>query len=321
MSTRKIAVCGATGKQGGGVVAALQQIGGFYIRALTRNPDSPSSKKLAGPDVEVVKADFEDPASLKEAFAGCDAAFAVTDFWVACKGDGDREVKQGKNLVDAAKAAGLKHFVFSSLEDTRPALAGSREPLDASGRTVPHFDAKAEVEQYARAQLPGIASFIFPGVFYENLLPGSGMDPVKQEDGTFLLAQPAKNKMVWNATADIGKVAAAVIAAGPAEYGDKTVGVNGDELSLTEAAEVFTRVFGKQVSAVTPPPDDWTQMVVGFGVPEPMAKDLANMFLFYDTVDMRELRPKAAARKLVPDAVSLEDWLTANKEKYAQHFA
>ncbi|KAL4858605.1 Septin and tuftelin-interacting protein 1 [Chlorella vulgaris] len=321
MSTRKIAVCGATGKQGGGVVAALQQIGGFYIRALTRNPDSPSSKKLAGPDVEVVKADFEDPASLKEAFAGCDAAFAVTDFWVACKGDGNREVKQGKNLVDAAKAAGLKHFVFSSLEDTRPALAGSREPLDASGRTVPHFDAKAEVEQYARAQLPGIASFIFPGVFYENLLPGSGMDPVKQEDGTFLLAQPAKNKMVWNATADIGKVAAAVIAAGPAEYGDKTVGVNGDELSLAEAAEVFTRVFGKQVSAVTPPLDDWTQMVVGFGVPEPMAKDLANMFLFYDTVDMRELRPKAAARKLVPDAVSLEDWLTANKEKYAQHFA
>lgn len=68
-----------------------------------------------------------------------------------------RPHRAGKNLVDAAKAAGLKHFVFSSLEDTRPALTGNREPLDASGRTVPHFDAKAEVEQYARAQV-GVAT-------------------------------------------------------------------------------------------------------------------------------------------------------------------
>ncbi|EFN58158.1 hypothetical protein CHLNCDRAFT_57026 [Chlorella variabilis] len=318
--SKLIGVCGATGKQGGGVLAALQRIGGFKLRALTRNPASPSSTKLAGPDVELVKADFDDPVSLREAFKGCDAVFGVTDFWVACGGDGDRELQQGKNLVDAAKAEGVKHFVWSSLEDTRPALAPSRQPLDSKGRTVPHFDAKSEVEAYLREQLPTAWTCVYPSVFYENLLPGAGMDPQPQPDGSFLIAQPCQAKMSWNATADIGNVAAAVIAGGPAAFAGKRVGVNGEEATLADVAAAFSKVFGKKVAAVTPPHDDWAQMVVGFGVPEPVAKDLANMFLFYDTVDMRQLRPLSETKRLVPGVLGLEAWLEQNRAKFAPLF-
>jgi hypothetical protein len=75
------------------------------------------------------------------------------DFFASCQLDADREVQQGKNLVDAAKAGGVKHFVWSTLDDTRPALSGKRPALDSAGRTVPHFDSKAEIEAYLKEQV------------------------------------------------------------------------------------------------------------------------------------------------------------------------
>lgn len=312
------AVCGATGKQGGGVVAALQRLGGFTIRALTRNPNSPSSQKLAGAGVELVKADFEDPASLDAAFKGADAVFGVTDFWQACRGDAEREKQQGKNLVDAAKRQGVKHFVWSSLEDTRPTLAATREPLQGT-YTVPHFDAKNEVEQYAKEQLGGAVTPLYASVFMENMLPGSGMDPAKQPDGSIALFLPTgQATLAWCATPDIGAVAAAVIRGGPAEWGGKTVGVAGELATLQQVADAFSRVLGKEVAAVEPPADAWAQAVQGFGVPEPVAKDLANMFLFYAAEPMANLRPLEQTRTLHPEVQTLEAWITAHKDKYAQ---
>ncbi|KAL4439843.1 hypothetical protein ABPG75_002844 [Micractinium tetrahymenae] len=319
--SKLVAVCGATGNQGGGVVAALQRLGGCTIRALTRNPDSVSSKKLAGPGVELVKADFEDPASLDAAFKGADAVFGVTDFWRACGGDAEREKKQGTNLVDAAKCQGVKHFVWSSLEDTRPVLAATRKPLQGT-YTVPHFDAKHDIEEYARQQLGDAVTAVYPSVFMENLLPGAGMDPTKQPDGSIALFLPVgQSTLAWCATPDIGAVAAAVIKAGPGEWGGKTVGVAGEHATVQQVAETFSRAFGKKVAAVTPSADDWVQAVQGFGVPKSMAEDLGNMFLFYDTVPMTGLRPLDQTQALHPGAQGLEAFLTAHKDKYAQLFA
>ncbi|KAL4423614.1 hypothetical protein ABPG77_009201 [Micractinium sp. CCAP 211/92] len=319
--SKLVAVCGATGKQGGGVVAALQRLGGFNVRALSRNPESASSKKLSDTGVQVVKADFEDTASLDAAFKDVDAVFGVTDFWQACRGDAAREKQQGINLVDAAKRQGVKHFVWSSLEDTRPILSSSREPLQGT-YTVPHFDAKHEVEQYAKEQLGSVVTPLYPSVFMENLLPGSGMDPTKQADGSIALFIPVGQSVVsWCTTPDIGGVAAAVIQAGPAQWGGKTVGVAGEHATLQEVADTFTRVFGKKVVGIAPPVDDWIQAVQGFGVPEAMAKDLGNMFLFYDLVPMTTLRPLEQTLALNPGVQNLEAFLVANKDKYAELFA
>eukprot|EP00887_Chlorella_sp_A99_P006986 scaffold2.g6986.t1 len=188
------AVAGATGRQGGATVRALLQNGGWRVRALTRDPSSSSAAKLVAQGVDVVRADFDDVESLKAAFAGATAVFGVTDFWAACGLDAEKERAQGVNLVDAAKAAGVEHFVWSTLEDTRPMLKGLAEPLTGPllNATVPHFDAKAEVNAYAKAQLgPEVVTSLYTSIFYENFLPGPGsMAPNKSPDGTFTLFLP-----------------------------------------------------------------------------------------------------------------------------------
>ncbi|GAB4815165.1 hypothetical protein N2152v2_002211 [Parachlorella kessleri] len=239
-----VAVSGATGQQGGATVDALLRLGGFKVRGLTRDPSSTASKELAGKGVEVVKADFDDVESLKSAFQGADAVFAVTDFWKACGLDPYKEIQQGKNLVDAAKST------------------------------------------------------------------GGGMGPNKQPDGSFILALPTGDaKISWCGTADIGNVAAAVIAAGPQKFGGKTVPVAGDHLTWAEVGETMAKVV-----TVTPPADAWVQQLVGYGVPELVAKDLANMCIFYEKVGMLGLRSIKETKAVYPGVLTLEAWLTKHKE-------
>jgi uncharacterized protein YbjT (DUF2867 family) len=122
------------------------------VRALSRNPESDKAKALAARGVECVKGDASNAASLKAAFAGASAAYLVTDFWGSCGCDPAVEQTHGRNMVDAAKAAGVAHVVWSTLEDTRECLKGSDVP-DVGAYKVPHFDGKAEIEAYAREQL------------------------------------------------------------------------------------------------------------------------------------------------------------------------
>lgn len=270
---------------------------------------------------KVVKADFEDPESLRGAFQGVDAVFAVTDFWKACGLDADREVKQGKNLVDAAKAEGVKHFVWSTLEDTRPLAKEFLAPVTGS-YTVPHFDGKAEVEAYLREQLPGRWSCILTSVFYENLAPGGGMDSQKQADGSFVIVLPVGDaKLAWCSTSDIGNVAGAVIAGGVEKFGEKTVPVAGDHLTYAEAADTLSKVTGKKVIAITPPADPWVEQMKGYGVPEAVARDLANMCVYYDKVGMVETRSVEATKAVYPQVQSMEAWLKDHKQKFLDAMA
>src|SRR5688572_24195338 len=120
MAEKKIiAVLGSTGSQGGGLVRAIlaDTSGGFAARAVTRDVSKDKAKALAAAGAEVVKADLDDVESLKKAFAGVHGVYAVTNFWEHFSGD--KEKAQAKNVADAAKAAGVKHVVWSTLEDIR----------------------------------------------------------------------------------------------------------------------------------------------------------------------------------------------------------
>src|SRR6202043_3124784 len=138
---RVIAVTGATGAQGGGLVRAIvaDRQGPFVARAVTRQPESETARALAALGVEVVAGDFDDPPSLDRAFAGAYGAFCVTNFWEQLSVD--REGAQATALARASRRAGLEHVLWSTLEDTRRwvPLDDSRLPTLQGRYKVPHF--------------------------------------------------------------------------------------------------------------------------------------------------------------------------------------
>ncbi|PVF95815.1 NAD(P)-binding protein [Serendipita vermifera] len=186
MSTKPIIVVfTATGKTGGGMIDAILEDGTFTARAVTRNPESEAAKAIAAKGVEVVKADLDEPATLEAAIKGAYGVFGVTDFWTSFHG----EVQQGKNIVDAAKKAEVKHFVWVT--------------LDHSG--VPHWDTKAEVDDYLKdSGIPRTS--LYTSWFAENI--GSPFFPIKrQPSGELLLDLTYKTDGQLGAiyAGDIGK--------------------------------------------------------------------------------------------------------------------
>src|ERR1700682_2282632 len=166
MSQKLIAVIGATGQQGGAVVRALQDSGEFKVRALTRNPGK--HRDLAE---EVVEADLDRPETLKAAFAGAHGVFLVTNFWE----QGTDELKQATTAVRAAKDAGVKHFVWSTLPD-----------VDASGGGkfhVPHFPGKAKIDRIVKEAGFAHHTFVIAPFYYQGLL--GVLAPQKQADGSW----------------------------------------------------------------------------------------------------------------------------------------
>lgn len=249
---------------------------------------------------------------------------SVTDFWKACGMDVDLEIQQGKNLVDAAKAAGVKHFVWSSLEDTRPAMAKLGVPPLSGDCTVPHFDGKSDVEKYLHEQMPGAWTALVTSIFYENLLPGRGFDLQKQPDGTLSLFMPSGDvKLPWCSTADIGHVAAAVIAGGVEKYEGQMVPVVGEHLSVQDIADVFSKVFGKKVTAnCAISPADWGKALQSVGVPQAVADDLSNMFRLYrdSHSSVLGLRPLEGTRAVYPTPQTLEEFLAEQRDAFAEVF-
>src|SRR6202171_4843929 len=162
-SKKIIAVIGATGKQGGAVVRALQAQGRFKVRALTRHPGKPRGLRD-----EVVEADLNRPETLKAAFEGAHGVFLVTNFWE----QGTDELKQATAAVRAAKDAGVKHFVWSTLPDV--------EALSGGKFHVPHFTGKAKIDRIVKeAGFPN-HTFVIAPFYYQNVL--GALAPQKQAD-------------------------------------------------------------------------------------------------------------------------------------------
>jgi uncharacterized protein YbjT (DUF2867 family) len=226
-SNRKklIAVIGATGQQGGSVVRALQAQGQFKVRALTRNPG-----KHRGLADEVVEADLDRPETLEAAFAGAHGVFLVTNFWE----QGADEFKQANAAVQAAKAAGVKHFVWSTLPDV--------EAISGGKLRVPHFSGKAKIDRIVKEAGFAHYTFVIAPFFYQNVL--GVMAPQKQSDGTLGWALPIDPIVRGIHMGDIGEIGNIVAGAfaRPDEAGNgKYLPLVGDFMSFNEIVDTLNR--------------------------------------------------------------------------------
>lgn len=311
MSERKIiAVVGATGAQGGGLVRAIldDPNGGFAARAITRDPGKDNAKALAGRGAEVVKADLDDVDSLTRAFTGAYGAYCVTNFWEHFSAE--KEHQQAKNLAEAAGAAGVKHVVWSTLEDTRQLMAAddTRMPMLQEKYRVPHFDAKADADRHF-ANLP--ATYLITSFYWDNIY-AFGLAPKKEEDGVYAWAFPMGDKRLAGIAAeDIGKVAYGIFKAGPAYVG-KRVGVASENLTILEMGDKLSRALGIgpiRYHAV----DADAYRAFGF----PGADEMGNMFQVYRDFEKEVTGARAPelARKLNPAMLTFDQFLAKYKDK------
>lgn len=306
---KTIAVLGSTGSQGGGLCRAIldDPAGGFACRAITRDPSKDKAKELADKGAEVVKADIDDIESLKQAFAGAYGVYAVTNFWEHFSGDKEKE--QARNIAEAAKAAGVQHVVWSTLEDTRKLMAADdkRMPMLQEKYRVPHFDAKGEADQYFDG-LP--LTRLITSYYWDNLYL-FGLAPQKGEDGTLSWAFPMGDaKLAGIAAEDIGKVAYGIFKAGQ-EYIGKTVGIYGEALTIEQMGETLTKVLG--VGAIVYNAVD-ADAYRSFGFDG--ADELGNMFQVYRDFEKEVLGARSVdtARKLNPSLLSYEQFVAKHKD-------
>ncbi|MEO8018363.1 MAG: NmrA/HSCARG family protein [Pseudomonadota bacterium] len=311
MSTSKvIAVVGATGAQGGGLVRAIlaDPAGGFRARAITRKANGDKAVELRKLGAEVVEADIDNPASLAQAFAGADGAYCVTNYWEHFTPA--KELQQAKNMAQAAKAAKLAHVVWSTLEDTRKRvpLADTRMPTLMEKFKVPHFDAKAEADQFfADADVP--TTFLLTSFYWENFIY-FGMGPKKGADGKYSLTLPMGNaKLSGIAAEDIGKCAYGILK--DKKWIGARVGIAGDHVTGAGMAAAMSQALGKEVAynVVTP------EVYRGFGFPG--ADDLGNMFQYYTEFEKEfsGARSVETSRSLNPELLDFKSWLARYKDR------
>jgi uncharacterized protein YbjT (DUF2867 family) len=306
-----IAVVGATGAQGGGLVRAIldDKNGSFTARAITRNVNSDKAKALADAGAEVVAADLDDVKSLKKAFEGVHGAFCVTNFWEHLKPE--KEISQARNMAQAAKDAGVKHVIWSTLEDTRESipLSDDRMPTLMGKYKVPHFDGKGEANAvFTKLAVP--TTFLVTSFYWENFIY-FGMGPKKGADGKLAITLPLGNKKLASiASEDIGKTAYAIFEDGPEMIG-KTVGIAGGHLTGEQMAKSLSKALGQQVTynAVSPA----AYRAFGF----PGAEDLGNMFQFNSEFeqDCCDARNISETKSLNPELQTFDRWLGENKSR------
>jgi uncharacterized protein YbjT (DUF2867 family) len=253
-----IAVVGATGQQGGAVVRALQASGQFRVRALTRDPAK--HPKLGD---EVVAADLNRPETLKAAFAGAHGVFLVTNAWEA----GADEPKQALAAVNAAKDAGVQHFIWSTLPNV--------ETISRGKINVPHFTHKAKVERIVSEAGFAHHTFVIAPFYYQNLL--GAMAPQKQADGTTgwaLPLDPERRVIHMGDITELGRIVAGAFAhpelAGRGEH----LPLVGDFLSFNELVATLGRQ-GHKFSFKRVPPEVFSGWFPGAG-------DIATMLAYFE---------------------------------------
>jgi uncharacterized protein YbjT (DUF2867 family) len=313
MPDRKvIAVLGATGAQGGGLVRAIlnDPNGGFAARVLTRDVNGVKAQEFARLGAEVVAADVDDPESLKKAFEGAYGAYCVTFFWAHFSPE--KEMAEAKAMAEAAKAAGLRHVIWSTLEDTRMwiPLSDNRMPTLQGNYKVPHFDAKGESNHFFTDE--GVpTTFLLTSFYWDNFIY-FGMGPKKGPDGKLTITFPMDDKKLPGIAAeDIGRCAYGIFKKGDELIG-KTVAISGENLTGAQMAAAFSEVLGSEVRYQSVPPEVYR----GFGFPG--ADDLGNMFQFKR--DFEEYfsgrRSPEFSRSLNPSLQSFKTWLTSNKNAF-----
>jgi len=277
---KTVLITGATGRQGGSVVRHML-LRGWKLRALTRDPNSHAAQALTRRGIEVVQGDLEEPASIERAVRGVYGIYSVQDFWAV---GAKREVQQGKNLADAAKKAGVEHFVYSSV--------GGAERNSG----IDHWESKWEIEKHIR-KLGLPATVLRPAAFMENyyidqveigILKGKLTDPIRADKPYQTIA-----------TDDIG-VFAALAFERPKEFIGLELEIAGSELTNPEAAQIFSRVLGKPVK-FQKLPLPIVRLVLG--------KEFYQMFRWFNEAGFKA--NIAELRRCYPEVhlQTLEEWL------------
>ena len=309
MAERKvIVVTGATGAQGGGLARAIlaEPGAGYAVRAVTRDANSDAARALADAGAEVVTADLDDPASIERAFDGAYGAYCVTFFWAHFSPE--REQAEARTMAQAARAAGLRHVIWSTLEDTRRwiKLDDPRMPTLMGRYKVPHFDAKGESDDFFRqAGVP--TTFLLTSYYWDNLIH-FGMGPKPGPDGTLQFVLPmGDRKLPGIAAEDIGRCAWGIFKQGEGLAG-RTIGIAGEHLTGAEMAASLARALGREVRYAAISPDAYRAL--GF----PGSDDLGNMFQFKHDFndDFCAARSIETSRSLNPRLMSFDDWLREN---------
>jgi uncharacterized protein YbjT (DUF2867 family) len=256
---------------------------------------------------EVVTADIDDLQSVKKALDGAYGAFFVTFFWEHFSPE--KEMAQAKNLADAAKAVGLKHAIWSTLEDVRTfvPLDDDRIPTMNEKYKVPHFDGKGASNQYF-ADVP--TTYLLTSFYWDNLIY-FGMGPKPGPDGKMAITFPmGDKKMACIAAADIGKCAYGIFKKGDALIG-KTVGIAGDKITCADMAKALSRAIGKEVVYNEVTPDVYRSFDF------PGADDLGSMFQFFRDFDtaFNGIRDLNVSKELNPDLQSFDMWLAENAKR------
>src|SRR6266849_149282 len=290
-SDKTVLITGATGRQGGAVIRYMLPKG-WKLRALTFKADGAAVQRLTDQGIEVVRGDLEDPASLERAAQGAYGVYSVQDFWSV---GARREVQQGKNLADAARKAGVEHFVYSSV--------GGAERNSG----ISHWESKWEVEQHIRTlELP--TTILRPAAFMEiyyidqveiGILKGKLMDPIRADKPYQTIA-----------TDDIGAFAALAFER-PKEFIGSEPEIAGSELTNPQAAQVFSRVLGRPVK-FQKLPMLMVRLVLG--------KEFYQMFRWFNAEGFKANIPEL--RRRYPDVRrhTLEEWLRAEGwHKRARH--
>ena len=284
-------ITGATGRQGGSVIRHMLPKN-WKLRALVFKAGEATVQNLRSQGIEVVRGNLEDPASLEPATRGAYGVYSVQDFWsVGAK----REVQQGKNLADAARKAGVEHFVYSSV--------GGAERNSG----IDHWESKWEVEKHIRKiGLP--ATMIRPAAFMENyyvdkveigILKGKLVDPIRADKPYQTIASD-----------DIGAFVSLALER-PADFMGTELEIAGSELTNLEAAEVFSRVLGKPVK-VQKLPMPIVRLFLG--------KEFYQMFRWFNEAGFKA--DIAGLRRRYPQVhlQTLEEWLrNEGWQKRARH--
>ena len=308
MSKKIIAVFGATGAQGGGLVRAIlnDKKSEFSARAITRDKTSEKAKELANMGAEVVEADYNDENSIEKALEGAYGVYFVTFFWAHFSPE--KELAEAAMMAQAAKEANIQHVIWSTLEDTRKwiPLSDNRMPTLQGKYKIPHFDAKGEADHFFVDE--GVpTTFMYASFYWDNFIY-FGAGPKKGPDGKLYLTFPLDNKkMAGIASGDIGKCAYGIFKKGKELIGKK-VGVAGEHLTGQEMASALSMALGKEVLYNNVTPD--TYRAFGF----PGADELGNMFQFYRDFDevCNKVRDVRFSKQLNPELMSFDTWLAEN---------
>lgn len=300
-----IAVVGATGAQGGGLARAIldDPDSRFAVRAITRHADSEKALALAAHGAEVVTADLDDPAGLERALHGAYGAYFVTNFWEHFSPE--KEAAQAGNLARAARAADLRHVIWSTLEDTRRwvPLGDDRMPTLMGKYKVPHFDAKGESDAlFTAAGVP--VTFLLTSFYWDNLIH-FGMGPRPGPDGVLALTLPMGDaRLPGIAAEDIGRCAYGIFQRGD-EFIGRTVGIASEFLTGAQMATALSEALHQTVEYHAVTPDQYRAFDF------PGAEDLGNMFQFNRDFasEFCAARDPALARELNPRLQTFVQWL------------